>query len=185
MFVRESTPDGKISYWTIKPEANRCLTLDQVYKVSISAEIFSTRLVCFLGGFFPPISSALLTNASALLCFPTPLQPALDPAAPPYPQTMQVSYQQVRLSYSFTSLCPHLSQTDRTHGGVKKQKTPRSHVFYSRTWLARFRQEGSRKHDHVYTVPSISIQYLGCVRLFGETDEFCVSTAAEASRARA
>lgn len=32
MFIRETTPDGKISYWTIRPEANRCLTLDQVYK---------------------------------------------------------------------------------------------------------------------------------------------------------
>ncbi|KAL4625006.1 hypothetical protein GN956_G18188 [Arapaima gigas] len=32
MFIRESSPDGKTSYWTIRPEANRCLTLDQVYK---------------------------------------------------------------------------------------------------------------------------------------------------------
>ncbi|XP_043092827.1 forkhead box protein M1 [Puntigrus tetrazona] len=32
MFVRETSADGKISYWTIRPEANRCLTLDQVYK---------------------------------------------------------------------------------------------------------------------------------------------------------
>ncbi|KAM6895290.1 forkhead box protein M1 [Xenentodon cancila] len=32
MFIRETTPDGKISFWTIRPEANRCLTLDQVYK---------------------------------------------------------------------------------------------------------------------------------------------------------
>ncbi|RVE56555.1 hypothetical protein OJAV_G00222650 [Oryzias javanicus] len=32
MFVRETAPDGKISFWTIRPEANRCLTLDQVYK---------------------------------------------------------------------------------------------------------------------------------------------------------
>ncbi|KAG1952811.1 forkhead box protein M1 [Pimephales promelas] len=32
MFVRETSPDGKISYWTIRPEVNRCLTLDQVYK---------------------------------------------------------------------------------------------------------------------------------------------------------
>ncbi|KAM4614895.1 forkhead box protein M1 [Polymixia lowei] len=32
MFIREPTPDGKVSYWTIRPEANRCLTLDQVYK---------------------------------------------------------------------------------------------------------------------------------------------------------
>ncbi|CAL8318648.1 unnamed protein product [Lota lota] len=34
MFTRETSPDGKVSYWTIRPEANRCLTLDQVYKVS-------------------------------------------------------------------------------------------------------------------------------------------------------
>uniref|UniRef100_A0A3B4ZRY7 Forkhead box protein M1 n=1 Tax=Stegastes partitus TaxID=144197 RepID=A0A3B4ZRY7_9TELE len=34
MFIRETTPDGKVSYWTIRPEANRCLTLDQVYKVT-------------------------------------------------------------------------------------------------------------------------------------------------------
>ncbi|XP_075967857.1 forkhead box protein M1 [Anarhichas minor] len=32
MFLRESSPDGKLSFWTIRPEANRCLTLDQVYK---------------------------------------------------------------------------------------------------------------------------------------------------------
>lgn len=35
MFIRETTQDGKISYWTIRPEANRCLTLDQVYKVGM------------------------------------------------------------------------------------------------------------------------------------------------------
>lgn len=34
MFLRETSPDGKISYWTIRPEANRRLTLEQVYKVS-------------------------------------------------------------------------------------------------------------------------------------------------------
>lgn len=34
MFIRETSPDGKISFWTIRPEANRCLTLDQVFKVS-------------------------------------------------------------------------------------------------------------------------------------------------------
>ncbi|XP_029351257.1 forkhead box protein M1 [Echeneis naucrates] len=32
MFIRETSTDGKISFWTIRPEANRCLTLDQVYK---------------------------------------------------------------------------------------------------------------------------------------------------------
>lgn len=33
MFIRETSLDGKISFWTIRPEANRCLTLEQVYKV--------------------------------------------------------------------------------------------------------------------------------------------------------
>lgn len=34
MFIRETSADGKMSFWTIRPEANRRLTLDQVYKVS-------------------------------------------------------------------------------------------------------------------------------------------------------
>ncbi|XP_072311273.1 forkhead box protein M1 isoform X2 [Eucyclogobius newberryi] len=32
MFLRETSADGKMSFWTIRPEANRWLTLDQVYK---------------------------------------------------------------------------------------------------------------------------------------------------------
>ncbi|XP_029455821.1 forkhead box protein M1 isoform X2 [Rhinatrema bivittatum] len=32
MFVREIAANGKISFWTIHPDANRCLTLDQVFK---------------------------------------------------------------------------------------------------------------------------------------------------------
>ncbi|NXM69101.1 FOXM1 protein, partial [Serilophus lunatus] len=32
MFVRETSANGKVSFWTIHPEANRCLTLDQVFK---------------------------------------------------------------------------------------------------------------------------------------------------------
>nr|XP_014348076.1 PREDICTED: forkhead box protein M1 isoform X2 [Latimeria chalumnae] len=32
MFVRETSNNGKISFWTIRPESNRCLTLDQVVK---------------------------------------------------------------------------------------------------------------------------------------------------------
>ncbi|XP_065713564.2 forkhead box protein M1 isoform X3 [Patagioenas fasciata] len=38
MFVRETSASGKISFWTIHPDANRCLTLDQVFKMSLSAE---------------------------------------------------------------------------------------------------------------------------------------------------
>ncbi|XP_061844811.1 forkhead box protein M1 [Colius striatus] len=32
MFVRETSASGKISFWTIHPDANRCLTLEQVFK---------------------------------------------------------------------------------------------------------------------------------------------------------
>nr|XP_044995611.1 forkhead box protein M1 isoform X2 [Jaculus jaculus] len=32
MFVRETSANGKVSFWTIHPSANRCLTLDQVFK---------------------------------------------------------------------------------------------------------------------------------------------------------
>ncbi|NWS75119.1 FOXM1 protein, partial [Crotophaga sulcirostris] len=32
MFVRETSANGKISFWTVHPDANRCLTLDQVFK---------------------------------------------------------------------------------------------------------------------------------------------------------
>ncbi|KFQ15580.1 Forkhead box protein M1 [Leptosomus discolor] len=32
MFVRETSANGKISFWTIHPDANRCLTLEQVFK---------------------------------------------------------------------------------------------------------------------------------------------------------
>ncbi|XP_040201168.1 forkhead box protein M1 isoform X1 [Rana temporaria] len=38
MFVRESPSNNKISYWTIHPQADRCLTLDQVFKASSSTQ---------------------------------------------------------------------------------------------------------------------------------------------------
>ena len=41
MFIRQTTPDGKLSYWTILPEANQCLTLDQIYKVGTIKQLFS------------------------------------------------------------------------------------------------------------------------------------------------
>ncbi|MGH0115619.1 UNVERIFIED_CONTAM: hypothetical protein FKN15_037942 [Acipenser sinensis] len=67
MFIRETSPDGKISYWTIRPEANRCLTLDQVYKpvdppaqsavmtkqVCEQVRLVSTVVFCFVLFFLP------------------------------------------------------------------------------------------------------------------------------------
>nr|XP_033808307.1 forkhead box protein M1 isoform X4 [Geotrypetes seraphini] len=38
MFVRETAANGKISFWTIHPDANRCLTLDQVFKASVTGD---------------------------------------------------------------------------------------------------------------------------------------------------
>lgn len=37
MFVRETSANGKVSFWTIHPSANRYLTLDQVFKVRVLA----------------------------------------------------------------------------------------------------------------------------------------------------
>ncbi|KAL0962958.1 hypothetical protein UPYG_G00347700 [Umbra pygmaea] len=45
MFIRETAQDGKISYWTIRPEANRCLTLDQVYKIESDSTSISPQTV--------------------------------------------------------------------------------------------------------------------------------------------
>ncbi|XP_060745190.1 forkhead box protein M1-like [Tachysurus vachellii] len=57
MFIRERA-DGKISYWTIKPEANRGLTLDQMYKPAVdpAASSFPQAMqVCYqqVSHFFP------------------------------------------------------------------------------------------------------------------------------------
>ncbi|XP_061617370.1 forkhead box protein M1 isoform X3 [Phyllopteryx taeniolatus] len=32
MFLRKMSPNGKVSFWTVRPDANRGLTLDQVYR---------------------------------------------------------------------------------------------------------------------------------------------------------
>ncbi|KAJ8373925.1 hypothetical protein SKAU_G00045050 [Synaphobranchus kaupii] len=46
MFIRETSQDGKISFWTIRPEANRCLTLDQVYKPVVDSSTPPSTHVC-------------------------------------------------------------------------------------------------------------------------------------------
>ncbi len=83
MFVRETSPDGKISYWTIRPEANRCLTLDQVYKVCITycATVFRFDF--------------MLQMWSSLISWLIP-QPLVDPVTPTCPQIPQAGFNQVR-----------------------------------------------------------------------------------------
>ncbi|XP_053574785.1 forkhead box protein M1 isoform X2 [Bombina bombina] len=43
MFVRETSANNKISYWTINPAANRSLTLDQVFKASHPTSVESNE----------------------------------------------------------------------------------------------------------------------------------------------
>lgn len=45
MFVRETSANGKVSFWTIHPSANRYLTLDQVFKVSVPVHLEAELLV--------------------------------------------------------------------------------------------------------------------------------------------
>lgn len=161
MFVRESTPDGKISYWTIKPEANRCLTLDQVYKVSsISLGISSTTFFFFSSQF----SSRMWPR---LLFSPDPaLQPVTDPAAPSYPQTMQVSYQQVRLidwligwfllKLPSVRTSSHCIQTDRADTRGSSSPSPRDHRTY--LFIPGFDLGGSGgKHDRVCAMLCVAV----------------------------
>lgn len=61
MFIRETSADGKVSYWTIRPEANRCLTLDQVYK--------------------PDFDPHTVPGPSTMLFFPNQQQKRILPAA--------------------------------------------------------------------------------------------------------
>uniref|UniRef100_A0AAY4B7D2 Forkhead box protein M1 n=1 Tax=Denticeps clupeoides TaxID=299321 RepID=A0AAY4B7D2_9TELE len=65
MFTRETTQDGKVSYWTIRPEVNRCLTLDQVYKV--------------VTGTVPPWRHSGLNVKAEPDCVPISVTPAVPP----------------------------------------------------------------------------------------------------------
>ncbi|XP_035282829.1 forkhead box protein M1-like [Anguilla anguilla] len=70
MFIRETSQDGKISYWTIRPEANRCLTLDQVYKPVVDLTASTppqTVQVCEqqpLKRVIPEVRKAILPNTT-------------------------------------------------------------------------------------------------------------------------
>lgn len=154
MFVRESTPDGKISYWTIKPEANRCLTLDQVYKVRIfsaSKNHLTSKKGFFLSQFSLPMWPHVL--------FPDPvIQPTIDPEAPSYPQTMQVCYQQV--SFFFFKLpsvhtSSHCSQTGKTHGS---SPSPTDHAYFI-PGLEAGRKQEARSCLH-YALSRVLMNYL-------------------------
>uniref|UniRef100_A0ACB8E646 Uncharacterized protein n=1 Tax=Sphaerodactylus townsendi TaxID=933632 RepID=A0ACB8E646_9SAUR len=70
MFVRETPANSKISFWTIHPEANRYLTLDQVFKVGVLYGTWG------LGRAFPTPSLGTLglgaVTASYLRALPPP-----------------------------------------------------------------------------------------------------------------
>ncbi|XP_040517269.1 forkhead box protein M1 isoform X10 [Gallus gallus] len=83
MFVRETSANGKISFWTIHPDANRCLTLDQVFKMSFSIEESSSLPMATVKeesqcdeGFFSPTHSLKENNC----------QPGDEPCS--FPETL-------------------------------------------------------------------------------------------------
>lgn len=89
MFIRETSPDGKISYWTIRPEANRCLTLDQVFKqqkrlLSEPKKVMGTerkikpllpRTDSYLVPIQLPLTQSLLLPSTSPVSLSTPLHP--------------------------------------------------------------------------------------------------------------
>uniref|UniRef100_A0A3Q4ML44 Forkhead box protein M1 n=1 Tax=Neolamprologus brichardi TaxID=32507 RepID=A0A3Q4ML44_NEOBR len=62
MFIRETSPDGKMSFWTIRPEANRCLTLDHVYKVSAADSLLLTDII-YVSSYFSQHQKRTLPDA--------------------------------------------------------------------------------------------------------------------------
>uniref|UniRef100_A0A8D2JEW0 Forkhead box protein M1 n=1 Tax=Varanus komodoensis TaxID=61221 RepID=A0A8D2JEW0_VARKO len=72
MFVRETSTNGKISFWTIHPEANRYLTLDQVFKVSgRKMKPLLPRVNSYLVPIQFPVSQSLVFQPSSKVPLPT------------------------------------------------------------------------------------------------------------------
>ncbi|KAG8453167.1 hypothetical protein GDO86_004837, partial [Hymenochirus boettgeri] len=68
MFVRETITNNKISYWTIHPQANRCLTLDQVFKTpSPSSPVSNSSRKCSVP-YIPSCVNKWL-NVGPIKCF--------------------------------------------------------------------------------------------------------------------
>lgn len=117
MFIREATSDGKISYWTIRPESNRCITLDQVCKVSscgsvgasMAAESRTAELrLLVLRAFFTSFKNIFLHL----------LQTDADPAALPVSVQMLLLSQQV--GFVFLSVLVE-GQSSPVRSGGRKQ----------------------------------------------------------------
>lgn len=122
MFIRETSPDGKVSYWTIRPEANRCLTLDQVYKVSqtdfiaeplqrsstskTGEQALNLNLSsCFIVPHFEYwIASQIIFGVFFPLIAHLPLQPGCDPMTAPVPVPQLLFPYQVRRLSSLSPL---------------------------------------------------------------------------------
>ncbi|XP_057712300.1 forkhead box protein M1 isoform X2 [Corythoichthys intestinalis] len=90
MFLRKMSPDGKVSYWTIRPEANRGLTLDKVYtptlpviKATASAETrvkpLLPRTSSILIPLQLPLNATVCLPSSSPLARPQTLQTASSP----------------------------------------------------------------------------------------------------------
>ncbi|KAG8438476.1 hypothetical protein GDO86_004880 [Hymenochirus boettgeri] len=70
MFVRETITNNKISYWTIHPQANRCLTLDQVVKVKIGLELEIIRKKKLISDITKSRQNVVMASSKALESLP-------------------------------------------------------------------------------------------------------------------
>nr|XP_040030239.1 forkhead box protein M1 isoform X2 [Gasterosteus aculeatus aculeatus] len=121
MFIRETSPDGKVSYWTIRPEANRCLTLDQVYKrqkrmlsdarkMPASSERKMKPLLPRTDSYLVPIQLPLTSP----VFLPTPLA-QVPPSSWQQKQNASRGVKRVRIA-------PKLAQSDVPAAAVRPQK---------------------------------------------------------------
>ncbi|XP_037099238.1 forkhead box protein M1 isoform X2 [Syngnathus acus] len=87
MFLRKTSPDKKVSFWTIRPEANRGLTLDQVYTPGCNpvAASFALPAASSPRQKTPPVSKKARTGSGSKR-----MKPIL-PQMPPFPVPIQLT----------------------------------------------------------------------------------------------
>ncbi|XP_044133934.1 LOW QUALITY PROTEIN: forkhead box protein M1 [Bufo gargarizans] len=122
MFVRETSSNNKISYWTIHPHANRCLTLDQVYKASSSTSSACTepqqkRLLPELSKTMPSVPSSTKAPERKM----KPLLPRVDSYLIPvqFPLTQSLMFSPVE------TFSPDPGASDGPHSSKRVKIAPK------------------------------------------------------------
>ncbi|KAM9772325.1 forkhead box protein M1 isoform 2-T3 [Syngnathus typhle] len=92
MFLRKTSPDKKVSFWTIRPEANRGLTLDQVYTPGCNpvAASFALPAASSPRQKTPPVSKKAHTGSGSTKRM-KPILPQMSPFQVPIQLTLGAS----------------------------------------------------------------------------------------------